>query len=246
VRTAGVEIDADAIADARRRLARKLGRFARRIERLTLRYEDVSPRGGAEIICRVKVVLTGLRSVVFEARGPDDRTASILAFDGVARAVKKALVRARSHERAMRASKGRKPPAPRVKSGTRARKRKPAPHPEGRSLIGRRVGRAPENLERVLESAEQVDTSAPRRSATDRRAGGGSTARRNVKRNVSGMSATLEDSARDRPTRKSTRKGSQGSMSDTGLRLRQTRATAAPSARARRNKAARASVGAST
>src|SRR5262245_39544962 len=72
VRASGVALDDDDAEYARRRLGNKLGRLARRIERLTVRYEDVNgPRGGVDTVCRVKVVLTGLPSVLFEARATD-------------------------------------------------------------------------------------------------------------------------------------------------------------------------------
>jgi len=53
-----------------------------------------------------------------------------------------------------------------------------------------------------------VDTSMPGVSATDRRAGGGSTAARNLsKRSEKTAGYKLEDSATGKPSRKSTRKG---------------------------------------
>jgi hypothetical protein len=76
--------------------------------------------------------------------------------------------------------------------------------PEG-SLIGARVGRSRANLERTLTWSNPVDTSRPGVSATQRKAGGGSTAARNVKRRTSRATAALEDSATGKPSRKSTR-----------------------------------------
>ena len=53
----------------RRKLGRKLGKFASSIERTSARVGDVNgPRGGVDKRCRIKVVLTGLPSVVVEER----------------------------------------------------------------------------------------------------------------------------------------------------------------------------------
>jgi CBS domain-containing protein/ribosome-associated translation inhibitor RaiA len=53
----------------RRKLGRKLGKFASSIERTSARVEDVNgPRGGVDKRCRIKIVLSGLPSVVVEER----------------------------------------------------------------------------------------------------------------------------------------------------------------------------------
>ncbi len=122
----------------------------------------------------------------------------------------------------------------------RARTRRPR-----RSLIGRRVGQGAANLERALERPEKqrrdtpVDTALPGVSATDRKAGGGSTARRNSKRNTARATSALEDSARDRPSRKSTRKSANRAKPDSNLTRRQLRKIRSPSARAARASAQR-------
>jgi putative sigma-54 modulation protein len=80
----------------RRKLARRLGKFADSIERVSLRTEDVNgPRGGIDRVCRVKVVLRGLPSVVIEKRDAALNVAVALALDGVVRAVRKGLQRRR-------------------------------------------------------------------------------------------------------------------------------------------------------
>src|SRR6185312_843598 len=95
-----------------------------------------------------------------------------------------------------------------ARKGAPPRTRLPHPSPAG-SFIGRRVGRSADNLESALERPEKtdrtfpVDTSLPGTSATDRKAGGGSTARRNTKKVARRAVATLEDSAQNRPSRKS-------------------------------------------
>ncbi|WP_437777903.1 hypothetical protein [Sorangium sp. So ce1097] len=225
----------------RQSLGAKLGRFAPRIERLTVRFTDVNgPRGGVDVACDVKVVLSGRPSVVYQMRGHEPRETIDRALPGIVRAVQSALERApeRGPRAASRApARGPKRTARAAKRGAAAPAQLDHPSPEG-SFIGRRVGRSKENLERALERPEKsrrdfpVDTAAPGQSATDRKAGGGSTARRNTMRRSRKATATLEDSAQDRPSRKSTRKSANRAKQDSKLRRRQVRRATAPSARA--------------
>lgn len=78
-----------------------------------------------------------------------------------------------------------------------------------------------------------VDTAQVGVSATDCKAGGDSTAARNVSARVARRGgAVLEDSATGRPSRKSTRKA-QGGIKRTGnLQLRAVARTSAPTSRA--------------
>ncbi len=56
VRTTGLDVGADMRASIRTRP--KLGKYAARIERPSVRFEDANgPRGGVDAVCRVKVVL---------------------------------------------------------------------------------------------------------------------------------------------------------------------------------------------
>jgi hypothetical protein len=236
LRTSGVEVDEATREHVRRSFGAKLGKLAPQIERLTVRFTNVNgPRGGAGIDCDVKVVLSGHRSVVYQAHGRAPREAVNRAAPGLVQAVKTALARAP------------RPVTPGVPpSGARARPARPSaappgplghPSPEG-SFIGRRVGRSADNLALALERPEKtrrdvpVDTAAPGRSATDRKAGGGSTARRNARKTAPRATATLEDSARDRPSRKSTRKSANRSMQGNKLRQREVREVRSASARA--------------
>lgn len=80
----------------RRKLGTKLGKFVNSIERVSIRAEDVNgPRGGVDQLCRIKVVLSGLPSVVFESRDASLRTAVDGALAGVERAVRRTLQRRR-------------------------------------------------------------------------------------------------------------------------------------------------------
>jgi hypothetical protein len=90
VRVIGVELSDDNSALIRRRLGMKLGKFATSIERVTVRVCDTNgPRGGVDQVCNVKVVLSGLPSVVIERRD----VALHAAIDGALRATEQAVGR---------------------------------------------------------------------------------------------------------------------------------------------------------
>jgi hypothetical protein len=103
------------------------------------------------------------------------------------------------------------------------------------------VGRAQKDLEETLARPEKlrrdayVDIAAPGQSETSRRAGGFGTARRNSKRSIAGMTATLEDS-RTTPSRKSTRRSANRIKSGTQLTARQKSRISSPQARKDRGK----------
>lgn len=80
----------------RRKLGVKLGKFADSVERVSFRLQDVNgPRGGVDQTCRIKVVLRGLPSVVFESRDAALNAAVDAALAGVQRAVRRATQRRR-------------------------------------------------------------------------------------------------------------------------------------------------------
>ena len=80
----------------RRKLGTRLGKFARSIERVSVRMEDANgPRGGVDQLCRIKVVLRGLPSVVFESRDSALNAAVDGALAGVERTVRRTLARRR-------------------------------------------------------------------------------------------------------------------------------------------------------
>lgn len=232
IRTQGVTISEETDRMIRTRLGSGLGRYADRIERLTVRFEDVNgPKGGVDILCRAKVVLSSLPSVIVEERGETDREAFARMARSLTRAVRKTLDRR---------------PVSRKQVGTKtsetAARRTPDPVPSDGSLIGRRVGRSQANLDAALDRPEKrrrdrpVDTAAPGTSASDRKAGYGSTARRNTKAKTTSAISTLEDSSKDRPSRKSTRKSANRAKSGTQLERRALAATVSPTARAARGR----------
>jgi hypothetical protein len=83
-----------------------------------------------------------------------------------------------------------------------------------------------------------VDTAQPGVSATDRKAGGNSTAARNQSKSAARKTPyMLEDTvAKHRPSRKSTRRGANKQKQAVQLVNRQMRATTSPSQRARRGR----------
>jgi hypothetical protein len=201
--------------DVRPRLARKVGKFALHLERLSVRFEDVNgPKGGVDVTCRVKAVLSSRPSVVVEERAADPALALRRAAEALGRALQRSLGRL-----GFSAPRDRKRAAGAALAGAAEPR---AMRDDDGSLIGRRVGRAASNLEQALARPEKrrrdvfVDTAAPGVSASDRRAGYGATAARNTKRNTAGMQAALEDS-RTTPSRKSTRGSANRAKSATPL-----------------------------
>jgi CBS domain-containing protein/ribosome-associated translation inhibitor RaiA len=97
IRVSGVELDDDDRAYIRQRLGTKLGKFATSIERVTVRVRDVNgDRGGVDKVCNIKVVLSGLPSVVFESQSASLKAAVNAALTGVERAVRRSLDRRRT------------------------------------------------------------------------------------------------------------------------------------------------------
>jgi CBS domain-containing protein len=104
IRVVGVELDQDQQQYIRQALGMKLGKFVRSIERISVRLKDVNgPRGGVDQLCRIKVVLSGLPSVVFQTQAGSLRDAISGALTGVQRAVRRSVQRRR-----MKALKRRK------------------------------------------------------------------------------------------------------------------------------------------
>jgi ribosome-associated translation inhibitor RaiA len=236
VRTEGVELDPalqDYVLD---RAGRKFGKFARHVERVTVRFEDANgPRGGVDLDCRVKMVLSGAPSIIVSKRAAEPRTAFDVAADAAERTLRRTVERrgwSEGSQKKKRRSKFRGRDAGEDTVALPA-------VPEG-SLIGRRVGHATANLHRAAARPEKqrrdhpVDTSAPGVSATNRRAGGASTAARNTRLRAPKATALLEDSAQQRPSRKSTRRSSGRAKRDGPQRLANLNETSSPSAVARR------------
>ncbi len=97
IRVFGAELTSDDRETLARKLGMKLGKFASSIERVTVRVADVNgPRGGVDHRCLIKVVLSGLPSVVVEQRDAVLHRAIAVAIDSTASAVRRSLQRRRS------------------------------------------------------------------------------------------------------------------------------------------------------
>ena len=96
IRMLGAEINKNERDRLRQKLGSKLGKFADSIERVSVRIKDVNgPRGGADQVCQIKVVLIGLPSVVFEAQDSSLDRAASKALGGIQRSVRQSLQRRR-------------------------------------------------------------------------------------------------------------------------------------------------------
>jgi hypothetical protein len=96
VRVLGVELGDEDRALIRRKLGMKLGKFVGSIERVTVRVtDDNGPRGGVDHVCNVKVVLSGLPSVVVERRAVAPQAAIDSALRAAEYAVRRSVGRRR-------------------------------------------------------------------------------------------------------------------------------------------------------
>ena len=96
VRVIGLTLDEADRALIRRKLGMKLGKFVASIERVTVRVTDANgPRGGVDHVCNVKVVLSGLPSVVVERRDVAPHAAINLALRATEHAVRRSVRRRR-------------------------------------------------------------------------------------------------------------------------------------------------------
>lgn len=94
IRTFGVDLSQEERDRIRLGLGVKLGKYATSIERVSVRVLDGNgPRGGVDKLCRIKVVLSGLPSVVFESQALALKTAINGALAGIERAVRLNLQR---------------------------------------------------------------------------------------------------------------------------------------------------------
>jgi hypothetical protein len=96
IRVNGVELEDDDRDNIARKLGMKLGKFASSIERITVRLSDANgPKGGRDQVCQIKVVLSGLPSIVVEERAPALHAATERAMKATALAVRRSVQRRR-------------------------------------------------------------------------------------------------------------------------------------------------------
>ena len=107
IRVNGVEMEDQDRDNVARKLGMKLGKFASSIERITVRLSDANgPKGGRDQICQIKVVLSGLPSIVVEERASALHAATERALKATALAVRRSVQRRRLkalHHRASQA-----------------------------------------------------------------------------------------------------------------------------------------------
>ena len=103
IRSQGSVVDDDLRTHVDKRLSRSLAKLGSRVERVTVRFKDVNgPRGGVDQMCRIKVVVKGLPSVVYTARASSLQQAIQRAATGTERAVRRAVRRRVRRKRARR------------------------------------------------------------------------------------------------------------------------------------------------
>src|SRR5262249_789027 len=96
IRALGIYLNENTRTSIRRKLDRKFRKFAKSIERTSVRLEDVNgPRGGVDHVCRIKVVLRNVPRVVYEKQDVSLDTAVGGAIAGAERAVRRTLQRVR-------------------------------------------------------------------------------------------------------------------------------------------------------
>ncbi len=94
IRADGLTLGPEERATIRQRLGSKLGKYSNDIERVSVRISDINgPRGGVDKGCRIKVVLTGLPSVLFESQAAALKDAIDGALSGIERAVRRSVQR---------------------------------------------------------------------------------------------------------------------------------------------------------
>jgi len=97
IRIDGVRLNDDDRAYIRRRLGKLFARYSQAVERITVRVRDVNgPRGGVDVLCRIKVVLRRLPSVVVEHRTAHLRSSLNKAFSAAEGTVSRSLQRRRT------------------------------------------------------------------------------------------------------------------------------------------------------
>lgn len=109
IRNFGTPVTDEDRQGLRRRLEARLARYGDRVERASVRLEDLNgPRGGIDQRCRIKVVLSNAPSVVVEAQHAELRDSMDIALRRTAAAVRSAVER---RDRQRRVVRGRNAPA---------------------------------------------------------------------------------------------------------------------------------------
>jgi ribosome-associated translation inhibitor RaiA len=221
IRSGGMDIEPSLRSWIYERIERQLGKYASQIERVDVRFGDENgPRGGQDKCCLVHVILSKLPPVVVEIRGETEREAFDLAAARAERATRRNMEKHgfsthhhkhKQHDTSAVGGIASEASANGVTAGD-------VVELEGvdgnAGAYGRREGHSQQQLMDLAARPEKLrgdlanDTAEPGVSADDRKIGGDHTAARNTKLNTAGMPYALEDSTTGKPSRKSTRAGS--------------------------------------
>lgn len=88
LRSRGISIPEDERETLERRIVFAVDRFADRIRRLDVTFEDVNgPRGGVDVKCHVRLTLRDGADVDVESLGPNPLASAAMALDRVRRAL---------------------------------------------------------------------------------------------------------------------------------------------------------------
>ena len=103
IRTTGVELTREDRAYIKRRIEAKVRKFEQAVDEVSVRLSDVNgPKGGVDKVCRAKVLIPRLPSVLVERRDRSARAAVDGTMDATERAVRKILGRRRRAPRRAR------------------------------------------------------------------------------------------------------------------------------------------------
>jgi len=159
VRTSGLAVDPELRRRIHRRLGWRLGKFAPRIERLTVRFEDVNgPRGAIDVACRIKAVVSGVPSVVVTELAGNAVEAFDRAGQRIERVVRRTIGRARERGRLDRVL----PPGGRGGTARAKAPRAAAAAPRNRNQRPRKATVALESSRRPRPSRKSTRRSANR------------------------------------------------------------------------------------
>jgi len=238
IRSGGMDIEPGLRTWIYERIGRQLGKYAPQIERVQVRFGDENgPKGGQDKCCLVHVILSKLPPVVVEIRGETEQQAFDLAAARAERAVRRNMEKHGFSTHHHQHKHHSQPPAMAGfdgmsfledgADGSAANVGSSATGEEG--LIGAREGHRTEQAEALVGQPEsQIHTAQPGSAADDMRVGADHTATRNVKSNTSGMAYSLEDSSTGKPSRKSTRRGTNRIKHGNPLTLRTKAAVQGP------------------
>jgi ribosome-associated translation inhibitor RaiA len=182
LRAAGIEITPEVSEHVHARLRSRLEKLSHQVERLSVRFEDVNgPRRGVDTVCRIKVVLAGLPSIVVEELASDP----LEAFNRADHRVERAVVRAVGRQRTLARPPGVRRESARVRARAASREahaKRPRVAASSASPPGHR-SRPPRRAAVVLETSHGPRPSRKSsRKGANRKRQGNKLARRQTRR----------------------------------------------------------------